>query len=320
MINYKLSIIIPIYKVEDYIEECLNSILKQLTSKIEVICINDGTPDQSMEIARFIISKCNKNIQSQFVFIDQENQGLSSARNTGIDIARGEYISFLDSDDMISPVYISTLLSVVGENEYDIIDFNLVTSLEEIISIHSDSSNSLNSIFSKGMWFASARVINRKFLGNDRFTPNIYYEDLCLIPKLYIKCKKIKYINESLYWYRVNPSGITLSNNSNVNIKTIKSFEKILETYLDEYRLCNDNSKRFLAVIVCQAYFLLCVNVCRRFSLKKANYYLNLYKIVNDIFYLERKNIDFNRKIYIFLNSSRLYLLLYRFYCQIKYR
>ena len=320
MNNYKLSIIIPIYKVENYIEECFNSVLKQLMPEIEVICINDGTPDQSMTIAQSIVSKYSENIQNQFIFINQENQGLSAARNTGIDVAKGEYISFLDSDDMISSFYISTLLKVITEKEYDIIDFDFITSLNQEISIYSECDKGLIGVFRKGEWFAWTRVFNKKFLGKERFTPNIYYEDLCLIPRLYIKSRNIKHISKSLYWYRINPNGITLSNSYEANMKTIESFEMILNFYLAEYNGCRDNRKYFLINIIFQVYFLLCVNACRRFSFKKANYYLKLYKVVGNIFHLERRNVDINKKIYIFLHFSRLYLALYRMYCKTNYR
>lgn len=317
----KLSIIIPIYNVEKYIVDCLESVLIQIEDDIEVICINDGTQDKSMEIARSIVAKYNKKIQDQFVFFDQKNLGLSSARNTGIDISKGEYISFLDSDDMISTKYISTILSIISENEYDIIDFNLMTSLNEIVAINSEGINDFNSIFKRGMWFACARVIKKSFLGNDRFTPDIYYEDLCLIPKLYIKSRKIKHIYSSLYWYRVNPNGITLSRTQEADIKTVNSFEKILKNYLYEYKLFNNENKRFLSMIICQTYFLLCVNACRRISLSKAICYFNLYNsIVNKIFLFNKKSINFNKRIYTFLYFKKLYLLIYKVYCQIKYR
>ena len=90
----KLSIIIPIYKVEKYIVECIESICCQLVEGVEVILVNDGTPDRSMEMAKDYISNKYYHYLSRFVFIDQENQGQSIARNNGIDVAKGEYIAF----------------------------------------------------------------------------------------------------------------------------------------------------------------------------------------------------------------------------------
>ena len=96
----KLSVIIPIYKVENYIIECLESICCQLIEGVEVILVNDGTPDNSMLLARSYISERYSNFCKQFIFIDQENQGQSVARNNALKICTGDYIAFLDSDDV----------------------------------------------------------------------------------------------------------------------------------------------------------------------------------------------------------------------------
>ncbi len=90
----KVSIIIPIYNVEKYIKKCLDSLIKQTLDDIEIICVNDGSPDNSMEI----VNEYAKN-DKRFIVLTQENQGTGAARNKGIDAATGEYIMFLDPDD-----------------------------------------------------------------------------------------------------------------------------------------------------------------------------------------------------------------------------
>ena len=316
----KLSIIVPIYNVELYIKECIESIISQLEDEVEIICVNDGTLDLSMDIVRSIVEKKNEKVQSQFKIVDQSNQGLSAARNTGIDIASGDYIGFLDSDDKLMPNYISTILTFIKEGNYDLIDFNLMKSSNEEVSIYYNSEYSLKNLMRNGCWFACARVIKKSLLENLRFTIGIYYEDLCLIPMLYIKTKKIKYINECLYWYRVNPLGITLLMSYKANRKTIESFERILKIYLDEYERYHGNNKEILGVVIFQAYFLLCVNSCRRFSLRDSFHYVDLYKKVMYIYSVQKENVDLNKKLHIFLNFSKLYLFFYKTYCHVKYR
>lgn len=95
----KLSIIIPIYNVEEFIEECLNSIILQVSESfpIEIIVVNDGTPDNSMTI----VNRIQTRIPNLFRIINQENQGLSMARNNGLRVAKGEYVWFVDSDDYL---------------------------------------------------------------------------------------------------------------------------------------------------------------------------------------------------------------------------
>ena len=89
-----ISVIIPIYKVEDYIEECINSILVQITPEIEVILVNDGTPDNSFEIVNNILELEPLEVRNCFILLEQENQGQSKARNFGLSIATGDYIAF----------------------------------------------------------------------------------------------------------------------------------------------------------------------------------------------------------------------------------
>ena len=93
----KVSVVIPIYNVEEYIEECLCSVLNQTLKDIEIVCVNDGTKDNSMSIVEKY-----KGQDDRIVIVNKENGGLSSARNAGIEQAEGEYIYFLDSDDFIA--------------------------------------------------------------------------------------------------------------------------------------------------------------------------------------------------------------------------
>src|SRR5574344_647377 len=117
-----VSIIIPIYNVEKYVAKCINSVISQTYdhSKIECIIVNDCTPDCSMDIVNEIISRYNGDM-TFIIHNHNHNQGLSAARNTGIDFATGQYIYFLDSDDYIYPNTIETLLSATENNTIDLV-------------------------------------------------------------------------------------------------------------------------------------------------------------------------------------------------------
>ena len=170
----KLSIVIPIYKVENYIIECLESVCCQLVEGVEVILVNDGTPDNSMLMARQYISEQYAHLKEQFIFIDQENQGLSGARNTGISVAKGEYIAFLDSDDKLNNNYIEEILNVIKLNsDIDIIQFDALrfnnsgsvsVFLESLhyIGKHQLDSNIYKFVFSSASWFAWLRIYKRE--------------------------------------------------------------------------------------------------------------------------------------------------------------
>lgn len=94
--NALISIIVPIYNVEDYLEKCIKSILKQTYSKLEIILVDDGSTDNS-----YLVCEKYSKIDSRIVFIQKANGGLSDARNAGIEACKGEYIAFVDSDDYI---------------------------------------------------------------------------------------------------------------------------------------------------------------------------------------------------------------------------
>ena len=308
---YKISIIVPIYKVEEHIQECLESIIEQLVDGIQIVCINDGTPDQSMCIAEKIVGQCSENVRKQFLFINQENKGLSEARNTGLNHAIGKYIGFLDSDDKLEPQYFSKLLDVINVGAYDIIDFNMITSEGIIIKTRED--NDVN-VFNSMKWYCPARLFASQLIINFRFTPGIYYEDLDLTPKLYIESCITFHINESLYWYRTNDEGITNSINKKDNLKTIQSLEFVFNKYLDLYLESGDTR---YAIIALQCYYLLCINSCKRFSLKEAFYFIKKYnKSIRAIkissFLPEYKLKDI--KIKAFYKSPLTYISMYRLY------
>src|SRR5574344_122915 len=114
--NDLVSIIVPVYKVEPYLKRCLDIILNQTYKNIEIILVDDGSPDKCPQICDEYAKKDNR-----IIVIHQENGGLSAARNTGLDIAKGEYISFVDSDDWVHLQYIEVLLTSALKENADII-------------------------------------------------------------------------------------------------------------------------------------------------------------------------------------------------------
>ena len=103
--NILVTVVVPVYNVEKYLKKCLDSLLSQTYHNIEIIVVNDGTTDKSLDIAKEVNS-----IDERVKIISQENQGLSEARNTGIRNAKGEYICFVDSDDFVHKDYVKLLL------------------------------------------------------------------------------------------------------------------------------------------------------------------------------------------------------------------
>lgn len=116
MCEEKISVIVPIYNAELYLDRCLKSIINNTHRNLEIICINDGSTDTSLNIL-----ESYKENDSRIIVISQENRGVSSARNKGMEIATGEYISFVDADDMIHPKFFTCLMSIMIESDADIV-------------------------------------------------------------------------------------------------------------------------------------------------------------------------------------------------------
>lgn len=244
----KLSIIVPVYGVENYIFEFAESLLSQLNNEVELIIVNDGTKDRSIEIIKTYINEKNfsdKNI----VFLEQENQGQSIARNHGISLAKGDYITFLDPDDYVISDYILRILeslksdpSMVQFNAQVVKNKGAITEKLHTISLVDNNDliqvteKEIFKIYSKRAWFSWLRVIRRDYLSENFYPENVNYQDMMAFPEIYKKIKNIKNINENLVFYRVH-------NQSSVNSfkpKLLKSADygiKLYNNKNDKYNL-----------------------------------------------------------------------------------
>ena len=232
-----LSIIVPIYGVEDYILEFLESIVPQLLDSTELILINDGTKDKSMQICHNFLGGNYDNI----VILEQSNQGQSVARNYGIQQAKGEYIGFLDPDDYVRCDYISKITECIQNNrDIDIIDFNAVTFIHEnkkIINvvndnlqegIHDNDEEFLAAVFNNCSWQSWLRIVKYSFFKDVKFPEGLLLQDIHVFPSIYIKSYKVYHISEALIYYRVRRGSAV----TKVNDKLIFSYREAIK-YLE---------------------------------------------------------------------------------------
>jgi len=222
-----LSLIIPVYKVEAYIEACLCSVLQQLPDWAEVIIVDDGSPDDSIDIAEEVLCRYPQ-LKPQVSILRQHNQGLSEARNSGIAHAEGQHVGFLDSDDVLLEGYFSILGRLLADNPLaDIVAFNAQRfSVMNNGQIQPDCTLAivpgnaapqdrdthmalLADSFNRSMWFAWARIYRKTLFDEMRFPQGRNFEDIQLIPQLYLKAERIVMCDTPLVGYRANPSGIT---------------------------------------------------------------------------------------------------------------
>ena len=234
-----ISIIVPIYNVEEYLKECLDSIQKQTYQNYDCIMINDGSTDSSREIAETYL------VDSRFRLINQDNQGLSAARNTGLRYLKEEssFVAFVDSDDYLNPLFLEKLAEQISE-DVDIIEGSIQSFKEGIyynlLQIHQDKlvlttvEEKLEQLWSQGLRGSVFPKLYRKSLLNDNFFPKGFiFEDLAVIPELVTLSKKWVKIQDVLYYYRIRENSITTKSFSEKNLDIFKILEKFDLFFVD---------------------------------------------------------------------------------------
>lgn len=240
----KVSIIIPIYKVEQYIKDCLRSVLDQTYKNIEIILVNDCTPDNSMQIAKSFIRDNAVPNGIEVVFIDhKENKGLSAARNTGINAATGDYIYFLDSDDEITPDCISLLASPLKNKEYDFVigEYKIIGSERKYPSLLLDEGKIVgnNNIFhqyciKQFYMMACGKLCNLEFVKKNQlyFQEGIIHEDDLWSLKVAIVANSMYVIRKPTYIYKIRQGSITENESKRENIKNFIPILKMMDDNL----------------------------------------------------------------------------------------
>lgn len=229
----KVSVIVPVYNVEKYLEKCLHSLVNQTFNEYEVIVVNDESPDNSQEIIDKYVKKYPNIIKTFF----QKNGGQGSARNLGIKKAIGKYIMFVDSDDSIENDMIEKMYTNCIKNNYDIlmcnnyIDYEITKTKDKNESFYFNKNDKYSYFFSKpAVW---NKIIKKSLIIDNSiyFRENVWYEDLDFTVKLYGVAKKVGIIEDYLYNYLYRP-GSTM-NNSNIlrNLEIISAFEEIESFY-----------------------------------------------------------------------------------------
>ena len=175
-----ISVIVPIYKVERYLEKCILSIQKNTYKDLEIICINDGSPDKCLQILEKLAAE-----DARIRVINQENQGVAAARNAGLEMARGEYIAFVDPDDWIHPQYFQSMLKCMEMKNADIAVSNSlrfadgedvdVTRYNSIYYHKLTAERLFHGVYARHM--AWGRLYRRKDIGEIRFTPEVRFSD-----------------------------------------------------------------------------------------------------------------------------------------------
>ena len=212
----EVSVIIPVYNTEQFLGDCLNSVLTQTFIDFEIIAVDDGSTDNSAAIIEEFAKK-----DSRIVPLQQENKGPSEARNTGIKAARGNWITFVDSDDMLAPHFLQKLWDAAKQNNASIAcsDKQLFRKESEIGKGDTATAQAITLSPEKALeralyqkngpdYSAWSKLYDAKIWQSRRFTPGIYFEDMNCIPQVLLEAKKVAFVPEPLYLNRRHGSSI----------------------------------------------------------------------------------------------------------------
>lgn len=237
-----ISVVIPFYNIEAYLRECLDSVSAQTETDWECLLINDGSTDGSRLIA------AEKTIEdNRFRLIDRPNGGLSSARNSGIDRARGQWLTFIDGDDTVHPQFLSILSEVAASHPADIImtgftrqpDFPHNAASAQKTETYTSDKAIEHALYRRRKFNTSAwGKLYRRELFDDglRFTPGILYEDLEIFPRLWERAARITVISNPLYHYRIR-SGSIMDTFTHDRLNVLKIVDAIERRYAGNPRL-----------------------------------------------------------------------------------
>lgn len=234
---YKVSVIVPIFNSENYLEKCLDSILSQTLNDIEIILIDDGSTDASLQIIKQYAKKYN-NIK----YKTKKNEGQAIARNLGIEMATGEFISFVDSDDYIENTMMEKLYKNVLENNSDIVICDYIEEYPnkkiEKKSLFINAEN-LDKSYILSVAGPCSKIIRTEIFkkNNIKFLENNIYEDLAIIPTLALYTEKISYCEEVLYHYVIRNNSTMQQTDYNKKLESIFNVMNFLYEQFNRKRL-----------------------------------------------------------------------------------
>lgn len=316
----KVSVIVPVYNVEKYLSKCLDSLVNQTLRDLEIICINDGSTDNSLKILRQYASN-----DSRIIVIDQKNSGTGSARNRGLEVAKGEYIAFADPDDWFELNAFEELYKKAKELNAQILmfDYNIASDKKTKYRCQADvlkekfnfdlcekkylDKNDIRKYFLNISVFVWSRIYQKKFLDeHDIRYPVVYVNEDCIFTWLCLyNAEKICYVNKSYYNYflRLNSAVYSYFDPTNSIYDSIVSMKKFIDEKMPEFKEVTEylyyqhfvhwyNTMPFYAFLK------------RRKFLKKYYEHFGEEKYTNLIKKLKKLKEPFYRKIFSIQNKS----------------
>ena len=306
----QISVIVPVYKVEPYLCRCVDSILAQTFTDFELILVDDGSPDNCGVICDEYARK-----DARVHVIHVKNGGVSKARNAGLDVASGQYITFIDSDDYIGNTLLEDTYNMAKKYDSDIVCFDMMYVFdngEEKISFGADFEcksykDDKSVIFINNS--SNNKIYRRSFMNDKRFIKGMWYEDLAVIPVWLSKANNVSHVGKPLYYYLQREGSISHSADPRIFdiYKALNIIKEELHTDLTDLYLDN-----------CLIMTTLRIRDIEDKNMRIDFYYKHVDYLDNDCpkWYDAIKDKDYNikQKIVFFLLKHRMIKLLDRLY------
>lgn len=271
----KVSIVVPVYNTSDYLNECMDSLVNQTFTDTEIICIDDGSSDNSLEIL-----KEYENKYSNIRVFSQENSGQSIARNKGIDYSKGKYVYFMDSDDYLELTALEEMYDIASKNDLDVLMFKLINFDDgndekytrryyemPFLRKWNKKVFNLEDIGEKALDMAVSppgKLFKKELISDIKFPENLIFEDNVFFAEVMIKAKRVSFYDKHLYNRRIRKNSTTQKRDlksadtikiSNMIIDLAKKYgvyekykyaiwDKKIKTVLDKYLMVNEEFKK----------------------------------------------------------------------------
>lgn len=250
-VKCKISFIVPIYDVELYLRKCVDSLLHQDYNDYEIILVDDGSPDKCPSICDEYATRFDK-----IRVIHQENKGLSGARNAGIEVAQGEYLCFVDSDDYWEENVLGALMAQIERDNLEVLRFNYRNVNERGEEIHpyrypkkysnyDDTVTNGENFLNKRLGFACyvwQFIVKKEFCQAERFTEGIYFEDTDWTPRVLIRTNRVASTITIVYNYLWRMGSITLAVDLKKKRKLLEDKISLLNGFQEQRKLVKDDS------------------------------------------------------------------------------
>lgn len=305
----RISVIIPVYKCEEYLESCVSSFLNQTFSDFEIILVDDGSPDNCGEICDALAQNNNK-----VTVLHQENQGQAAARNNGVKVARGEWLHFVDSDDLIHPDMLQSLYTAATDNDVKLAmcyalqgetlpeDFNCHKDVKfKTLRMNEDSILHLCKNEKYYYWVVWGKLIHKSIYEKHPLTEGRIYEDNAIVCKWLYEAKKVALTDTPLYFYYANTQGTTKKAFSQRRLDVLWAFKEQIDFF---YSIGFKKMTEHLATY----YFEISANMYRCANTENGKQFIpHIKKCEKEIKkqYDEFIKLNVNQKLYYYERTNR---------------